>query len=88
MISQPLEDYIAFMRNSPGFAGNEAIELTDAQGASIDLHWCLGRVDTEELIAGAEAVPLLGRRVPYLRLPIASPSPLIMPCGTILFRMK
>ncbi len=69
VISQPLEDYVAFVRNSPGFAGNEAIELTDAQGASIDLHWRLGRLDTEELLAGAEAVPLLGRRVPLLRAP-------------------
>jgi hypothetical protein len=62
-ISGSLEDYMAFVRNSPGFAGNEAIALADASGGSIDLHWRLGKLDTELLLAGTEAVPLFGRSI-------------------------
>lgn len=70
-ISRPLEDYIAFVRNSPGFAGNEAIELTDAQAASIDLHWRMGRLDTEMLLSGVETSAMLGKHVPLLRAPFS-----------------
>jgi hypothetical protein len=62
-ISGSLEDYMAFVRNSPGFAGNEAIALADASGGSIDLHWRLGQLDTEMLLAGTQAVPLFGRSI-------------------------
>lgn len=68
-ISRSLEDYVAFVRNSPGFAGNEAIELSDGRGGSIDLHWRLGRLDTEMLLTGTQEVQLFGKSIRVVRAP-------------------
>lgn len=66
-ISGSLQDYVAFVRNCPGFAGNQAVVLADGRGGSIDLHWRLGRLDTRKLLAEAETVKLLGHGVPVVR---------------------
>jgi len=59
-----LDEYIRFLRHSPGFAGNEAISLTDARGGAIDVHWKLGRIDTAGVFAGARRITVLHKNVP------------------------
>ncbi len=54
-----LEDYLGFIRNSPGAAGNEAMSLRGSTGNSIDLHWKLGIFDTEMLLESAEQTRVL-----------------------------
>jgi len=54
-----LEDYLGFIRNSPGAAGNEAMSLRGSTGNSIDLHWKLGVFDTEMLLESAEQTRVL-----------------------------
>jgi hypothetical protein len=66
-ISGSLQDYIVFVRNSPGFAGNQAVVLTDGMGGSIDLHWRLGRLETRKLLDEAVTVKLFGNTVPVVR---------------------
>ncbi len=60
-ISGTLSDYIDFVRNSPGFAGNEAVALSDGRGGSVDLHWRLGCLPVESLLDGAVTVRLFGQ---------------------------
>lgn len=62
----PLEEYLAFVRDSPGAAGNEAISLVGTEGTDIDLHWKLGAFDTDRLLAAAASVPWLGTTVRVL----------------------
>lgn len=62
----PLDEYLAFVRDSPGAAGNEAISLAGRDGTDIDLHWKLGRFDTDRLLEEAERVPLFSDVVPVL----------------------
>jgi hypothetical protein len=62
-------DYLAFIRNSPGYAGNEAVSLTDAQGGVIDLHWRLGEVDVATLLADVRR-----RWVFHSEIPVVSPA--------------
>lgn len=64
-----VNDYIHFVRNSPGFSGNLAISLFSPQNTEIDLHWRLGPFDTRALLARRLAHPLLGRTVPLLAIP-------------------
>ncbi|MCW5983228.1 MAG: nucleotidyltransferase family protein [Bryobacteraceae bacterium] len=69
-----LDDYVAFVRHSPGFAGNQAVTLYGKDRALIDLHWQLGREPAEELapdrlIARAQEVRFLGQTIP-----VASPT--------------
>lgn len=62
-----LQEYIAFVQNSPGAAGNEAVSLTIWPGADLDLHWKLGRIDVAELLATSRRVDVLGCEVPVVR---------------------
>ena len=62
-----LADYIAFVQNSPGAAGNQAISLTGRQSTALDLHWKLGRLDAAELLGTAWRVNFLGFEVPIVR---------------------
>ena len=62
-----LADYIAFVRNSPGAVGNQAVSLEGRQGTSLDLHWKLGRLDATKLIETAWRVPVQGFQVPVVR---------------------
>jgi len=63
----PWEEYVAFLRNSPGTAGNEAVSLRDERGGAVDLHWHLGTLDVETLLASADSVTMLNRPIPLMR---------------------
>jgi hypothetical protein len=52
----PWDEYVAFLRNSSGTAGNEAVRLRDERGGAVDLHWHLGILDVETLLSQAVAV--------------------------------
>ncbi len=62
----PWSEYVAFLRNSPGTAGNEAVSLRDERGGAVDLHWRLGSLDVESLLADAAPLDMLNRRLPML----------------------
>ncbi len=62
-----LADYLAFVRNSPGAAGNQAASLTSRDGAALDLHWKLGRFDTGDLLSAARPVRVLNAEAPVTR---------------------
>lgn len=62
----PWEEYVAFLRNSPGTAGNEAVSLRDERGGCVDLHWHLGSLEVETLLAGARPSPVLNRPLPLM----------------------
>lgn len=62
-----LAEYVAFLQNSPGAAGNEAVSLTIRPGADLDLHWKLGRIDVAELLNTARQGDMMGRQVPIVR---------------------
>jgi hypothetical protein len=61
-----LQEYLAFLRNTPGAAGNEAMSLSDADGAAIDLHWHLGAMNVADLLSGLERATVLGQELPLL----------------------
>lgn len=56
----PPAEYVSFIRNSPGSAGNEAISLVDLTGIDIDLHWKLGGFDAQHLLARSRQMPVAG----------------------------
>ena len=63
-----LSDYLAFVRNSPGFGGNEAITIHGADQADLDLHWSFGprthpELGADAIVARAERVTLFGEAV-------------------------
>lgn len=63
-----LGDYLAFVRNSPGFGGNEAITLRGKDQADLDLHWSIGPsthpgLHADAIIARAERVTLFGASI-------------------------
>jgi hypothetical protein len=62
----PWDEYVAFLRNSPGSAGNEAVSLRDAQGGAVDLHWRLGGLNIESLLAETRTMQVLGRTMPLI----------------------
>jgi hypothetical protein len=62
----PWSEYLAFVRASPGSAGNEAVSLRDAQGGAVDLHWRLGGLDVEALLAEICRVEMFGTPVPLI----------------------
>jgi len=51
-----LADYVAFVKRSPGAAGNRAVSLSNRAGNHLDIHWKLGRLDTEVLLSTARTV--------------------------------
>jgi hypothetical protein len=63
-----LANWLAFVRRAPGFAGNEALALSDAEKCEVDLHWRLGthpspELETPRVIARAQTVEVLGTPV-------------------------
>jgi len=62
----PWDEYVAFLRNSPGTAGNEAVSLRDERGGCVDLHWHLGSLEVETLLAGARPAEVLNRPLPLM----------------------
>jgi hypothetical protein len=65
--SGSLADYIAFVKHSPGAAGNQAVSLSNPAGNHIDLHWKLGRFDTEALLTTARPVRVLNVETTVVR---------------------
>ena len=65
--SGSLADYIAFVKNSPGAAGNQAVSLSNPAGNHLDLHWKLGHFDTEALLDTARPVRLLNVETTVVR---------------------
>jgi len=57
------KEYLNFVKNSPGSAGNEAVSLTDERGGAVDLHWRLGTIDVETLLSDIRHVQILGREL-------------------------
>jgi hypothetical protein len=60
--------YAAFVRNSPGFAGNEAVAVGDNGLAELDVHWSLGprtaaEFRVEAIVERSEWVNLFGERI-------------------------
>ena len=56
-----LDDYLAFVRHSPGFAGNEAITVRGQGQPDLDVHWSFGprphpQFHPDAIVARAEAV--------------------------------
>lgn len=64
---ESLADYIAFIRKSPGAAGNQAVSFEGRQGTALDLHWKLGRLDVRKLITTAWRLPVQGFEIPVVR---------------------
>lgn len=63
-----LHDYFRFVRNSPGFSGNEAVVLAAPDGAEVDLHWRVGprtaaRFDSGVVLSRSRALPFKGRTI-------------------------
>ena len=63
-----LRDYFRFVRNSPGFSGNEAVLLTAPDGCDVDLHWRVGPrgspvFESRSLLARAQRAHVSGRTV-------------------------
>lgn len=63
-----LQDYFKFVRNSPGFSGNEAVLLTAPDGGDVDLHWHVGprgspMFESRSLVARAQSAQVRGRKV-------------------------
>ena len=63
-----LGDYLAFVRNSPGFGGNEAITLRGEDQADLDVHWSIGPsthpgLHVDAIVARAERVALFGASI-------------------------
>lgn len=63
-----LRDYFRFVRNSPGFSGNEAVLMISPDGCEVDLHWRVGprhsaMFELKSLLARARRIELRGRAV-------------------------
>ena len=63
-----LGDYLAFVRNSPGFGGNEAITLRGKDQADLDVHWSFGPhthpdLHADAIVVRAELVTLFGTSI-------------------------
>ena len=63
--------YVQFVRNSPGFSGNEALALTAPAGSEVDLHWRVGprrlaRFETQHLLSRAQVNKVAGKLVPVV----------------------
>ncbi len=63
---EPWNDYLAFIRNSPGYVGNEAASLSDAQGGVIDLHWRLGGIDAAAILGRVQRRRVFDSEIPVV----------------------
>lgn len=66
--SETLAEYIQFVTNSPGFAGNKAVALHGEGESEIDLHWELTRsgLTAEDILGRAARANLLGTEIPVV----------------------
>jgi len=65
---ESLAEYVQFVGNSPGFAGNKAVTLYGAGGGEIDLHWELrgSGLTTVEILQRAVTARLMGAEIPVV----------------------
>ncbi len=66
--SETLDEYLRFVKNSPGLAGNQSINLYGEDGADIDLHWTLegSGLSTEEILERAGTARLMNAEIPVV----------------------
>jgi Uncharacterised nucleotidyltransferase len=66
--SETLAQYLRFVEESPGFAGNQALTLYGDGGSEIDLHWDLhgSGLPAEEILERAVPVDLMGSTIPVV----------------------
>lgn len=62
-----IDEYIAFVRNSPGAAGNQAVSLVSEAGYAIDLHWKLGSFDSAVVMKTARKIRVLNTEALMVR---------------------
>jgi hypothetical protein len=66
--SQTLTEYLRFVENSPGFAGNKAVSVYGPGGSAIDLHWRLAGsgLPEEEILQRAVTAHLMDSTIPVV----------------------
>lgn len=66
--SETLAQYLRFVADSPGFAGNQALALYGDDGSEIDLHWHLGGlgVPADEILERAAPGTLMNSAIPVV----------------------
>jgi len=66
--SETLFQYLRFVEDSPGFAGNQALTLYGDEGSQIDLHWDVhgSGLATEDIVGGAVTADLMGSSIPVV----------------------
>jgi hypothetical protein len=66
--SETLDEYLRFVKNAPGLAGNQSITLFGKEGGEIDLHWTLdgSGLGTEQILERAGTARLMGATIPVV----------------------
>jgi hypothetical protein len=66
--SETVAQYLRFVEESPGFAGNQALTLYGEGGSEIDLHWDLpgSGLPAEQILERAVRVDLMGSPIPVV----------------------
>lgn len=66
--SETLDQYLRFVADSPGFAGNQALALYGDDGSEIDLHWDLAGsgLRAEEILERAGRIHLMRSPIPVV----------------------
>jgi hypothetical protein len=65
---ETLAQYLRFVEDSPGFAGNQAVALYGEEEGEIDLHWELGGsgLSADEILGRATTGNLMGSMIPVV----------------------
>ena len=65
---ETLAQYLRFVENAPGFAGNQAVTVSDEQKCEIDIHWELAGsgMRPEEILGRAARCELMGSTIPVV----------------------
>jgi hypothetical protein len=66
--SETLDEYLRFVKNSPGLAGNQSISLFEGEAGEIDLHWTLegSGLRTEKILERAGTARLMDATIPVV----------------------
>jgi Uncharacterised nucleotidyltransferase len=65
---ETLAQYLRFVENAPGFAGNQAVTVSDEQDCEIDIHWELAGsgMRPEEILGRAARCELMRSTIPVV----------------------